>query len=228
MSKMKNSENILKINVFIVDDHKLVRDGIQNLLHDTPNIEVVGCSGPDDSLLEMLKTSNTCILILDMFLPKFQGIYLAKEIKRELPDIEILFLSSNIDEDLIISAFEAGASGYLHKDTDREELIHAINLINNGDEYIGNSIKNNLSNNFVLKAKYGDKYSSSKISMLTKKELDVMKYLFQGLMNKEIAHEMDISIRTVESHKAKIMEKLELNSTIEIVKYVIKNKLVDF
>ncbi|NTW31372.1 MAG: response regulator transcription factor [Bacteroidetes bacterium] len=217
-----------KIKLALVDDHKIVRDGIASLLMYEDKVEVVAEASNAEELLEILKNMEIDIIILDIFLPKPVGIELTKIIVKQFPKTKVIILSGNIEEDIVSGAFNAGADGYLPKDTEKEELLEAIYSVHDfNEQYLSNSIKNNLSASFIKKAKYGDKYSQSKLASLTEKEINIIKLFSEGLSYKEIANKLEISTRTVEAHKNNILEKLELRTIIDIVKYAIKNKIIE-
>lgn len=220
-------DNQSEIKLYILDDHELVRDGIKALLANEKYIEVVGDQKNDENIIHKLKESHSDILILDMFLPDLEGIRIAKEVSTELPNISILILSGSTDEEIILGALQSGAMGYIQKDITKAELLHAIYEVTAGNIYIGTDIKNKLSSDFITRAKFGDKYSKSKLLSLTAREIEIIKYLAQGLISKEIANIVNVSPRTVESHKRNIMEKLNLNCIVDIVKFAIKNKIID-
>ncbi len=216
-----------KINLVLVDDHKIIMDGISSLLANEENIEIVAQVSDSDQLFETLKNNKIDIVILDIFLPKPIGIEIVKLILKQYHKTKIIILSGNTEEDLITSAFHAGADGYLHKNIEKNELIDAIDTVYNNQQYISSSIEKTLSRNFIKKAKYGDKFSQGKLAGLTEREIEVIRLFSEGLSYKEIANDLDISTRTVEAHKNKILEKLELKNTIEVVKFAIKNKLIE-
>ena len=167
------------------------------------------------------------MLLLDMFLPKPEGLTISKRINEACPDISVVVLSSNTEEELIVGAFQTGAKGYVQKDIEKAELKKAIKEAYDGRDFVSEKIQSNLSNSFVYRAKYGDKFAQSKLTVLTERELEIVQLIAQGLIYKEIGAELNISPRTVEAHKANILEKLELNSIVDLVKFAIKNKIVD-
>jgi DNA-binding NarL/FixJ family response regulator len=215
------------IKVALIDDHMIVMDGITSLLMEDPSIIVTGKTLNSDELFSLIEHDEPHIVMLDIFLPKPIGIEILKNIKRKYPRIKVIILSGNSDEDLISTSFREGASGYLTKNVEKDELLEAIHAVCNDDQYISIALEKSLSNNFINKARFGDKYSIHKLSGLTPRELDIIKLISEGLGYKEIAAQLGISTRTVEAHKNNILEKLELRNTIELVKFAIKNKLID-
>jgi DNA-binding NarL/FixJ family response regulator len=215
------------IKIVLVDDHKIIMDGISSLLMDEENMEVVGKALNSDELFQLLDNNPVHMVLLDVFLPKPVGIEILKSILKKYPKIKVIIVSGNDEEDLISNAFQAGASGYLTKSVEKDELVEAINTVNSGDQYISKSLEQNLTKNFIRKARFGDKYAHHKLTGLTTREIEIIILLSDGLSYKEVASQMNISTRTVEAHKNHILEKLELKNTIELVKFAIKNKLIE-
>ena len=213
-----------KIRVFITDDHQLVRDGIKSLLADSEDIEVIGEAAGEEELLAGLAKEQPDIILMDISLPGISGITLTKRITEEYPDVQVLILSMYTNEDFISGAIRAGARGYLPKNTSRKELLDAIRSIMDGEEYFSESIARVVMKGMVRKAKE----SGEEEAGLTSRETEILKLYVDGLINKEIADRLHISIRTVESHKNHIMRKLNVKSTVELVKYAIKKRIVEF
>jgi DNA-binding NarL/FixJ family response regulator len=217
--------NIIKIA--LLDDQNIIMDGISALLMNQSNIEVVGHAKDKEGLFQIIEQFDVNIVFLDVFLPQPIGIEILKSIVKDFKNVKVMMLSGNDEEDLISNAFQSGASAYLSKSIDKEELIDAINLVNDGEQYISRSLEKKLTKNFIYYSQNGDKYSRHKLSGLTQRELEMIKLISDGLSYKEIANAIDVSIRTVESHKNNILAKLELKNTIELVKFAIKNKLIE-
>jgi len=215
------------IKIALLDDQNIIMDGISALLMNEANIEVVGQARSKEELFQIIEKFEVNIIFLDIFLPQPTGIEILKSIINDFKTIKVMMLSGNDEEDLISNAFQSGASAYLSKNIDKEELIIAINLVNEGEQYISRSLEKRLTKNFIYYSQYGDKFSRHKLSGLTQRELEIIKLISDGLSHKEIANSLDVSIRTVESHKNNILSKLELKNTIELVKFAIKNKLIE-
>lgn len=213
------------IRIILADDHQIFRDGIKALLSDEQNIEVIAEASNGEELLSLLKAVKPDVLILDISMPKISGIELAKIISVEYPEIRILILSMHKNNDFVINAMINGAKGYLPKDTSRKELLDAINTIYHGGEYLGKLISTNILKSYIGKTHSG--YDSFNKDQLTSREKDIIKLVGQGLANKEIADCLFISIRTVDSHKNHIMNKLKIKSTAELIIYGIKNKIIE-
>jgi len=216
-----------EIKIILVDDHQIVRDGIKSLLSDCYRIKIINEAKDAYELFDILKTQIPDVVLLDISLPTMSGIEASKIISAEFPQIKILMLSMYTSEDFIFNALKAGINGYLPKNTNRDELCLAINEVYNGNEYFSKSISDTILKSYVKSAKYGNNISNDKLSNLTNREHEILQYVVEGMNNSTIAEKLCISIRTVETHKTNIMRKLNLNNTIELVKFAIKNKIIE-
>jgi len=209
-----------KIKVILVDDHQMFRDGVKSVLSDEENIEIIGEVGHAKALYKLLESKTPDLLITDISMPDISGIDITKYVSENFPEINILILSMHSNEEFITKALNAGANGYLPKDTSMNELLQAINIIAKGENYFNKGISDTILKSMVNKSKV------SKNDTLTSRELEIVHQVVEGLSNKEIAEKLIISVRTVDSHKNNILHKLGLKSSVEMVKYAIKNNLV--
>ncbi|HNY03251.1 MAG TPA: response regulator transcription factor [Bacteroidales bacterium] len=216
-----------KIRIFLVDDHQLVRDGIKALLTSAEDITIEGEASSGADCFQRISGQPPDILILDISLPDTNGIEITRRVTDEFPETRVLILSMYTNEDFIFNAIKAGAKGYLPKNTSREELLDAIHAIHNGDEFFADSISRIMLRSYVRKAKEDEPAPAGGPIPLTSREIEILKLFAEGYINKEISDRLDISIRTVETHKNHIMKKLELKSTVELIKYAIRNKIVE-
>lgn len=215
-----------KIKVILADDHQIFRDGIKALLSDENNIEVIAEASNSDDVLSLLVVMKPDVLVLDVTMPIISGIELTKIITAQYPDVKILILSMHKNEDFVVNAMINGAKGYLPKDTSRKELLDAINSIAEGDEYLGKLISSSILKSYIKKST--TKFERlDKDENLTNREVEIIQLVGKGLMNKEIADQLNISVRTVDSHKNHIMGKLKLKTTAELIIYGIKNKIIE-
>ena len=214
-----------KITIILVDDHQLIRDGIKSLLADDNEIEVIGEASDCDELYAKLKNKQPDILLMDISLPCKSGIEITKELTETHPEIKVIILSMYNDEDFIINSLKAGAKGYLPKNTNKSEIRDAIKSIYRGEEYFNEKVSKVILKNFVRNASKpeGDRIGNQ----LTQREVEVLKLYAEGKTNQEIADQLFISIRTVESHKNHVMQKLNLKSNVDLIKFAIKNKMVE-
>jgi DNA-binding NarL/FixJ family response regulator len=218
---------MIKIKVMLVDDHQIVRDGIRALLLNEENIEITDEASDGEELFRKLLKHKPDIVIMDISLPDKSGIEISKEIQSLYPEIKVLILSMYNNEDFVFNAIRAGAKGYLPKNTSKKELVEAINSINEGHEYFSEEISDIILKSYVKKIQKTDDVVNNKIELLSTREIEVLKLFIEGKTNQEIADKLFISIRTVESHKNHIMQKLELKSIVDLIKFAIKNKIVE-
>ncbi|MBP7496137.1 MAG: response regulator transcription factor [Bacteroidales bacterium] len=212
-----------KIKVLLVDDHEIVYMGVEKLLSSSENIKLVGIAKDGEDALLKVKKLAPDIVLLDINLPKMNGIKVTEEIIKKNPATKIILHTSYVDEEYIVKGFEVGAMGYVPKNFNPDQLVEAIEMVYNGKRYIKGLVSEVLMNSFFKKEEKKDMVQSTN---LTERELEVLKYIIKGLTNNDIAQELYISVRTVEVHKANIMKKLSINNTAELVVYAIKNGLV--
>lgn len=215
-----------KIKLILVDDHQLVRTGIANLLSGEAGFEIIGEASESREMFDLLRQLQPDIAVLDIALPGMSGIEITKKLHNDYPGIRILILSMHTSEEFIFNAINSGARGYLPKNTSRRELIEAIYAIHRGEEYFAESISNVILKSYIKKAKSNSSDDENKENLLSKRELEVLKLFAEGMTNQEIANKLFISIRTVESHKNHIMARLELKTTVDLVKFAIRNNIV--
>lgn len=214
------------IRIALVDDHKIVRDGIKAMMMPYPDIVVAGETTDAETMLEQIKGMDAEILLLDLVLPNMDGITMAELMHVRMPEVKILVLSSNIDEVSIIRAVQAGVKGYISKDASGQELIKAIRTIANGEEYFGETISGIIFKSYMSKKGGNSNIVNNSLDLLTEREKEVVKCFGNGLSYKETAAELFLSPRTVETHRNSIMEKLDLHSLAELIKYAIRNGIV--
>ena len=208
------------IRLLIADDHLVAREGIVYLLSGTPGVEVVGEANNGSEALNMLEDLKPDILICDISMPDFNGIELLKKLEDSGQEVKVLILSMHKDSEYIMKSFEHGALGYLPKNADEGELLKAIETIHKGERYITQEVSNVLAQS-MLASKSTVKYN------LTSREKEIINNLVKGLSNKQIAAELFISIRTVDTHRTNIMKKLKVKNVASLVKLALNENLCD-
>jgi len=216
-----------KIRVALVDDHQLVRDGIRSLLTNLPNIEVVAESDCGKTMLNLIEQVKPDILLVDISLPEMSGIELARLLTSNYPHIKVIILSMHTEQEYIFNSLRNGVKGYLHKSISREELIEAIEQVFLGNEYFSKEVSGIILKSYLRQIKDPERVEEYENKKLTPRELEILRMVAQGYSNQLIADKLFISVRTVESHKNHIMQKLELTTTVDLVKYAIKNGIID-
>jgi len=206
--------------IFLAGDHVLVREGLKLIIAKRPGFEVAGEAGDGLELLTLLKRGPAPdAVILDISMPKLRGIEAIREIRYIHPEIRVLVLTMHKDEDFLYQAFIAGADGYLLKEDVAEELFDALDAVLNGEVYISLLLGVELKNAWI-KACRGQK-GPPVADVLSAREKEVLKLVAEGESNKEIADRLCISVRTVDHHRAKLMEKLHLKGTADLIRYAI-------
>jgi DNA-binding NarL/FixJ family response regulator len=214
-----------KIKVLLADDHTLVRNGIRSLLENLPDIEIVGEA--EDGAEALLKTKDLApdVLMVDIAMPIMNGIEVVAEVNRNSKETRTLILSMHHNEDYILKSVEAGAHGYLLKDTTRDEMLRALRAVAAGEKYFSPSVSNIIISSYIDKVKGSEKIKAPK-TKISKKEKPILKYLIGGLSSREIAEKLELSTRTVENHRGNMMKKLGVKNAVELVKKALEEKLV--
>lgn len=217
-----------QIKIVLVDDHVVVRDGIKALINSMKNTVVIAEASNEKELFAELKINNPDLVILDISLPGKSGIEIAKELQSCKPQVKVMILSMYTDEDFIFSAIKAGAKGYLSKNTSKKELQQAINDIAGDGEYFSEPISNIILKSYIKKAREDkSEHIQEMEEELSQREMEVLKLFAEGKSNQEIADSLCISIRTVESHKTHIMKKLKLKNIVDLIKFAIRNNIIN-
>ncbi|MBN2728173.1 MAG: response regulator transcription factor [Bacteroidales bacterium] len=214
-----------KIRIALVDDHSIVRDGIKALISDEKDIEICGEYPSAKEFLNSLDTQKPEILLVDIAMPGMSGLELCENLHKGHPEIKIMILSMYTEDDFINKAIKFGVKSYLPKNTSKVELLTAIHNVYEGKDYFNEEISAIMLSSYVKQIQSDE--SPDKVSLLTKREKEVLVHFAEGLSNQEIADKLYISIRTVETHKTNMMNKLELKSSIDLVKFAIKNNLAE-
>jgi DNA-binding NarL/FixJ family response regulator len=212
----------MPIKIIISDDHQLFRDGIANLLSSSPQIEIVAQAENGQEAIEKAVLYKPDIVIMDLSLPKINGVEATRILHNELPKTKVLVLTMHAEKNYIKEALEAGAYGYLFKDCTYDQLIEAINTVYNGKKYLSNKITEILIEDYLNK----EEDFNAKDQQLTERESEILKLLAEGKTTHEISETLFISIKTVGTHKQHIFEKLNFKSISDLIKYAIKNSIV--
>jgi len=201
--------------IVLADDHKIVRDGLKRILAATAELQVVAEAADGDALLRLVKSTDHDVAVVDMSMPGLSGLALIKRLKDEKPKLRVLVLSMHGESQYAARALKAGASGYLNKDSAAEQLVAAIRKIAAGGMHIGEAAAASL-----VAAK------KSPHETLSDREFEVLRLLVEGLGPTEIGERLHLSVKTISTHKTRILEKLNLGSTAELVRYALEHKLV--
>ncbi len=213
-----------KKRIVIVEDHTIVRQGLQSLLEDRDDLEVVGTAEDGLNAIRRINEHEPDLVLLDLNMPKMDGISVIMEVRRSHPNTRILALTMHKDEDYILSAFKAGAHGYCLKASSQDELLMGIRTVLAGKTYVSPEISGK-----VMEGYLSDRMrirQKSSFDMLTQREKEILKLVGEGYQNKEISDYLCISVKTVEKHRANIMAKLNLHTASALTAYAIEKGLV--
>ena len=211
----------MSIKVMLADDHILMREGIRQLLEFDGSISVIAEASDGEECIDKLLKSNPDVLLLDINMPKKNGIEVLQEIKNRNINVKVLILTVHNETEYLLKAVDIGVDGYILKDSESAELKKAINAVLNGESYIQPSLIPALNNRLI--ARDVDK---DKIDSLTKRELEVLIQVANGMFNKEIAISLDISERTVKNHISNIFKKIDVSDRTQAAVFAIKNDLI--
>ncbi len=216
-----------KINVAILDEHQIVVEGISELLRNVEDIEVILRLSDKKVLFEKVRSTDIHILIINSHNVDSDELSLIQTISSGFPRVKILVLSIVSDEALIFKAIKAGAKGFLAKDTSKNELIEAIYSLRNGYDFFSSSITSILLNQYINSIKSDKQQEKRNKYNLSARELEIIKLWGSSYTNKEIADKLFISVRTVESHKNHVMQKLNMKTIVDLVKFALKNNIIE-
>jgi len=211
----------MAIKVLIVDDHQLFREGLANLIGGSGEIEIIAEAENAGQAIKMTSKLNPDVIIMDIGLPEINGIEATKILKKKYPDIKIIALSMHSDKHYIKGMLEAGASGYLLKNSTHNQVMDAVKSVYSGKKYLSSTITEVLIDNYL-----GKDEPSGEESKLTQRESEILKMIAEGISTREIAKKLFVSVKTIGTHKQNILEKLNLKSTTDLVKYAIKNEII--
>jgi NarL family two-component system response regulator LiaR len=215
-----------KIKVLIADDHALVREGTRRILDQEEDIEVVAEASDGDEAVQLAKRYKPDVAIIDISMPKLDGIEATKQIKALYPEMVVLILSAYDDDQFVFSLLEAGAAGYLLKSVHGQELVDAVRAVYAGESVLHPSIARKVLSRFARTP--GRVVEEQPEELLSKREVAVLKLVTKGLSNKEVADELCLSIRTVQGHVGNIFNKLRVSSRTEAVVQALKKGWVTF
>jgi DNA-binding NarL/FixJ family response regulator len=207
-----------KLRILIADDHALLRDGLKALVNAEPDMEVVGEAETGRFVLEKAKQLKPDIVLMDISMPDMNGAQATRRLRESFPTMKVLALTAHEDSSYLRHMLEAGASGFLLKRAAADQLIQAIHVVANGDRYIDPTFAGKVLSNFMRPVSK----ATTEGNELSEREAEVLRLTAWGFGNKEIAVQLDISVKTVETYKARLAEKLQLTSRTEIVRYAVR------
>lgn len=209
-----------KTRILLADDHSVVRSGFRALLSAQPDLEVVGEASDGRDAVEQALSLRPDVVVMDVSMPNLNGIEATRRMTQEAPRVRVLALSMHKDAVYVREILRAGARGYLLKDSGEQDLINAVRALAKGEGYISPAVSDAVLSDYR-------KHVTDPIDLLTTREREVLQRIAEGQTNKEIAGSLNLSVYTVEAHRGRIMEKLNLHSTGELVRFAIRNGVID-
>jgi DNA-binding NarL/FixJ family response regulator len=214
------------INILIADDHTMFVDGIESILKLEPDLFVTGRSYDGPSVIDFVGNHKVDIVLLDVNLPGLNGIEVCKQITAHHPDIKVLAISMFNEESFVSEILNNGAKGYILKNTGREELLKAIRTVAKGDSYFSKDVTETIMKGLMNQRKASSK-SSAFFPKLSRREKEVLKLIAQEFTTQEIADNLFISLKTVESHRSSLLSKLNARNSVGLVRIAIENNLLE-
>ncbi|MFZ5563876.1 MAG: response regulator [Thermodesulfobacteriota bacterium] len=207
------------IKILVADDHKIIRDGLCNMLGALPDMQVVGAAGNGREALQMVRKLQPDVVIMDISMPELNGIEAARQIRAESPRVAIIALSMYADKRYVLGMLKAGVAGYLIKDCAFQELAQAVTVVHRGETYLSPKIADTVRKVLVTRI---DQAPLTRSEELTERERQVLQMIAEGVKTKDIAEALHISVKTVETYCGSIMQKLNLFSVAELTKFAIR------
>jgi two-component system response regulator NreC len=212
-----------KVRVLIVDDHSIVREGVRMILTGQEDFEVVGEASNGREGVELVRRMKPDVVVMDISMPDMNGIEATAKIRGEMPNVEVLGLTMHEEDSYVFELLKAGAAGYVLKRAASEDLVNAVRAAHKGQAFLYPSVAKMVVQDFLQRAATQDKQN---LDGLTEREREVLTLIAEGMTNQQIAGKLYISIKTVQTHRAHIMEKLNLHDRTELVRYAIRKGLI--
>jgi len=209
----------MQVNVLIVDDHQIVTDGLSALLDSVPHIHIKGVAENGRLAIEMVRNLKVDVVLMDVDMPVMNGIEATQAIKKQFPDVMVIILTMHDEKGMVQVLLEAGADGYLLKNSNRDEVVEAIDAVRRGEQHLSEEVHR------VLLREDADPRKGM-LSELTDREIEILKLIAEGFSNKEIGDKLFISHRTVDTHRTNLMQKLDVHNIAGLVRLAIENGLV--
>lgn len=218
----------MKTKILLVDDHTMLREGLAAILKQIEYIEVVGSLSSGEEAVNLLDQYQPDVILMDIIMAGMTGLEATRWVKEQSPKTKVVIISSEIKKEFVSEGIKCGIDGYIPKNSNKQEILEAIKAVTQGEKFFNKAITNLIFEDFYNTEKDG-KESSKRLktsTQVTKRENEVLRLAADGKSNQEIADELFISIKTVETHKMNILEKLGLKNTAELVKYAIKHNII--
>ncbi len=214
-----------RTKVLIADDHAIVREGVRMILAKEPDIEVVGEAEDGRQALDLVEQRRPNVVIMDLSMPGMGGIEATKKVKEQHPSVNVLALTMHEDESYVFQLLRAGASGYVLKRAAAQDLVQAVRAAAKGEAFLYPSVARKVVEDYLKRVEAGEE--RERYDGLTEREREILTLIAQGLSNQQIAEKLYISIKTVQTHRAHVLEKLGLHDRTELVRYAIRKGLIE-
>jgi DNA-binding NarL/FixJ family response regulator len=211
-----------QISIVLADDHRILRSGLRNLFDQQKDMKIVGEADDGRKAVEMVRELSPNVVVMDITMPELNGVEATRQISNDSPGSRVIALSAHSDHRFVSEALKAGAAGYLPKAAPFEELASAVRAVAAGKVYLSPRVANAVIEDYV---RGGSPDKSTAFTSLSPREREVLQLIAEGLATKEVARRLHVSVKTIETHRARIMEKLNLDSVAELTKYAIREGL---
>jgi DNA-binding NarL/FixJ family response regulator len=209
-----------RIRILLADDHAVVRQGFKMILAEQPDMEIIGEAGNGREVVELAERLRPDVVVMDVAMPELNGIEATRRLRESMPHTRVVALSMHKDSVYVREILRAGARGYLLKDSMAADLVSAVRTVAAGEGYLSPGVSNAVLDDYR-------RHVTDPIDLLTSREREVLQMLAEGKTNKEIASVLNLSVYTVDAHRGRIMEKLNLHSINELVRFAVRNGLID-
>ena len=209
-----------KLRVILADDHALVRAGIRVLIENIPNVEVIGEAGNGNEALALMERTSPDIALVDMAMPELNGLGVTQAVAKRFPEVKVIILSMHQNAAFVLHALRAGADGYIVKDGASSELAAAIEAVARGETYLSPAVSR-----VVIASSAGRADQTGMVQELTGRQRQVLRLLVEGQSMKEIAYTLGVSIKTIEAHRAQLMDRLNIHDIPGLVRYAMRTGL---
>lgn len=215
------------IRVLLIDDHRLIRDGLEAILTQADDIQVIGSGSSGEEAVKLASSLKPDLVLMDIMMAGITGIEATRWIKEQNTDIRVILISSEVRKELVTAGIQCGIDGYLPKDVEKTMLLDAIRTVHRGERYFDDAITSLVFDDFCRQRKViSNHVKSATPNDLTKREKEVLALVASGKSNRNVADELFISIKTVETHKSHILHKLGIDNKADLVRYAIKNNII--
>lgn len=216
-----------KVNILIADDHEVIHNGIRDILRTHTNYKIIGNAYNGEEAIAKALELKPDIIFMDISMPKLNGIDAIRAIAKKLPNVKMLALTQHEENEYILQILKAGGNGYLLKNSKKEEFIEAIETVIEGKRYLSSQLSEQMINNVLEQISNKEETNTDEIH-LTRREKEIIQKIADDKSNSEIADELHLSVRTVETHRRNLMQKLKVNSVVALLKYATQNNIITF